>query len=125
MVSPLNPLEYLAKQSERAHEIDSRTAAILMCKQLEGQSPVIMQLRDVHRVHFHDVVTDLVPRRYEGAITWPSHYVCVADDTVYDPVLGSPIPKADYSLEMFGRDIKMNVYYNTDEVRRTLDSFKH
>lgn len=49
----------------------------------------------------------LVPKPYEGKITWLTHYVCVQDGVVYDPMLAHPEPIDTYPSKAFGKEVKL------------------
>ncbi len=43
----------------------------------------------------------LVPKIYEGRVSWGGHTVCAVGDTVFDPMVGKPMNAEDYRREVF------------------------
>ena len=43
----------------------------------------------------------LTPKKYEGRVSWNDHVVCELDGTVYDPMVGKPLPREEYLRTVF------------------------
>jgi hypothetical protein len=75
----------------------------------EGKKPWIARLRDVRYVAsgvFHGPLTPIRLAGRKGP-TWTTHYVACDGDFVYDPLTGTPVAVAEYSVAAFGRDIPL------------------
>lgn len=86
----------------------AETLAALLLE--EGRSPWIGRLRKTEArgdAVFH---VPLMPRRFRGAVTWNTHYVCVDRDIVYDPAALRPLPLRRYSQEVFGQEIPIETF---------------
>jgi hypothetical protein len=73
----------------------------------EGRSPFIACLhkeedRAGNRFHY-----PLIPKKYNGRVTWTKHYVCCCDGIVYDPMLDEPVAIERYSQKVFGQEFPM------------------
>jgi hypothetical protein len=95
-------------ESELGYSSSCTLVAIELAKKLaeEGRNPQIFTITGA--------VTDsvgntkaLVPKVYEGRITWGAHVVCVADGVVYDPMLSTPLPVEEYLTEAFNQPVVM------------------
>lgn len=58
----------------------------------------------------------LKPLQYEGRVAWGSHLVCMYADTVYDPMIGRPMPIQEYLSQAFGQEIEMEVVVEEEEI---------
>lgn len=87
--------------------------ALLLTK--EGKHPTIGQITGVP-VDSDFVIRNeaLVPRQYNGNVTWGGHTVCVCDGQVYDPMVSSiPVPESEYTTRSFEND---SVVFKPDEM---------
>jgi hypothetical protein len=72
-----------------------------------GSQPVIMCLHKEEptpkgRFHY-----PLIPKKYNGRVSWTKHYVCCCDGIVYDPMLEGPVRVEQYSMAVFGEEFPM------------------
>ena len=81
------------------------------------RSPWIARLRRITQTDAGEFHWPLNPRRFTGphAVTWNTHYVCCLDDTVYDPIAGTPLPLDRYCQEVFGIDGPLVEHLSSDE----------
>lgn len=87
----------------------------------EGRNPWIARLRKTV-VRGEDVFHAPLTPRVPGVVaTWTSHYACCCDELVFDPVAGRVIPIEDYSLEIFGQQMPMQVYVSADQLPAYLE----
>lgn len=70
----------------------------------EGLSTKILVLRGEKIDHVGNRDT-LIPLPYEGRITWGAHVVCLADQTVHDPMLDRPLKLDDYLRAAFNQAV--------------------
>ncbi|MFA6322879.1 MAG: hypothetical protein WCX71_05430 [Candidatus Buchananbacteria bacterium] len=62
-----------------------------------------------------------LPKIYQGKIEpWFSHLVCCTQNLAFDPIIGQPVPKDDYTKLAFGEDINMEVQIFPDELKNNL-----
>lgn len=90
----------------------------------EGRSPWIGRLRKSEvrdDAVFH---APLMPLRFNGAITWTTHYVCVERGIVYDPVALRPLPLLRYSRAVFGEEIQIEAFVAEGDVEKYLKTKK-
>ena len=60
----------------------------------------------------------LVPKLFDGRVTWGSHQVCCADGMAYDPMLGvEPVPINDYCERAFQGEVSMSVLISQDRIK--------
>lgn len=73
----------------------------------EGKEPEIVTFTE----GTFSLLKPMVPKEYEGKVTWYAHHVCVADGMSYDPIIGEPVPINEYCQRAFGEDFKMQVSF--------------
>jgi len=47
---------------------------------------------------------------------WTTHYVCCADDQVFDPIVGEPVPVSDFAERVFGRKLPIERVLDVDDM---------
>jgi hypothetical protein len=88
----------------------------------EGRAPIIVYVdaRDggfLDPVQFENIQCD------EDRVRWKTHAIAICDGLAYDPLLGRPVPEADYGLLEFGKEVirKPKIEWTTEALRRSLD----
>lgn len=92
-------------------------ASILLADQ---GAPWIGRLRRIEErdgVMFH---APLIPLHRLGVLAWTTHYVCIADDVVFDPVAREPLPLSRYARSVFGADLPIETFVAADDLSRYL-----
>lgn len=75
----------------------------------DGRQPCIAEVfEDVHTGHFLHR-KELLPKIFDGRISWGAHQVCCCDGQAFDPIIGNPIPVERYTEAVFGEDINIKV----------------
>ncbi|HYI10380.1 MAG TPA: hypothetical protein VEK57_15075 [Thermoanaerobaculia bacterium] len=85
----------------------------------EGRAPWIGRLREViprGDTTFHP---PLIPKRFPGT-TWNTHYVCCSGEEAFDPMAGEPVPVAEYSERVFGREIAVQEFLDAPTTEQFL-----
>ncbi len=102
-------LTYLnAKRSLLAHDYQANCLTIahdiagLLIK--KGGHPFIICLHKEEARAGNTFHYPLIPKKYNGRITWTKHYACCCDEIVYDPLLEEPIRIEEYSNALFAED---------------------
>jgi len=116
---PRTAIDYLGEISaalDHGYPADCVTHACRLAALLysEGKKPWIARLRDVRQsAHgvFHGPLTPIRLAGRKGP-TWTTHYVACAGELVYDPLTGTPVVIAEYSIRAFGRDIPVGRFLN-------------
>lgn len=49
----------------------------------------------------------LVPKIYEGRVSWGGHTICAVGDTIFDPMVGEPMNAEDYRREVFTEPVNL------------------
>jgi hypothetical protein len=82
----------------------------------EGRRPWIGRLRDITESPEGIFHAPLMPIRFTGSFArvWSTHYVCCAGDDVYDPIVGTPLPVAQYAPAVFGRELTVQEHRSPD-----------
>jgi hypothetical protein len=83
-------------------------------------APWIGRLRRIEErdgVLFH---APLIPVHRQGVLAWTTHYVCIADDVVFDPVAREPLPLSEYARSVFGADLAIETFVAADNLARYL-----
>jgi len=57
------------------------------------------------------------PPSLNSDISWYKHVVCCEGSEAYNPILGQPVPKSDYTMLAFGEEIEMKIYFTVDAIR--------
>ncbi len=66
--------------------------------------------------------THLIPNIPSGKTRWYWHMVCMADETVYDPLVGKPLDFDQYTREFFGvPSILRSTAINPEELASLLE----
>ncbi|MEA2338239.1 MAG: hypothetical protein QOE82_2246 [Thermoanaerobaculia bacterium] len=113
--------EYLSEISsvlDAGYPADCVTHACRLVELLlaEGRKPWIGRLRDVQQLPFGTFHGPLTPVRLLGrkGPTWTTHYVACEGDLVYDPLVGVPVSLAHYPVIVFGREIPLTSFLDSD-----------
>jgi len=78
-----------------AREVEERLLA-------EGKDVKIYRVRNAISKDKEGNRDCITPKRYEGRLSdWYVHVVAVADDMVFDPMVGSPVAIGDYCASVF------------------------
>jgi hypothetical protein len=62
----------------------------------------------------------LQPRRYDGAVEFGAHVICLSDGLVYDPMVGpSPLPIKEYLMSAFlNKEVELDLsYFSTETIK--------
>lgn len=88
----------------------------------DGRQPQIEQVyEEVRGEDGRTRVKSFLPEQYRGKLEpWHGHFVCCADGYAFDPIIGRPVPKDDYTRLAFGEEIKMKISSSPDELKRHL-----
>jgi hypothetical protein len=76
----------------------------------EGKDPFIGLLVKKDMLGENKFYHALLPKKYQGRITWNKHYVCCCDAKVYDPMFEEPLDIEGYSQRAFGLDISIQTF---------------
>jgi hypothetical protein len=76
----------------------------------DGKDPFIGLLVKKEMLGENKFYHALLPKKYEGRITWTKHYVCCCDAKVYDPMFEEPLDIGGYSQRAFGLDISIRTF---------------
>ena len=81
-----------------------------------GRAPWIGRLRETIDLGENVFHAPLTPVRFKGAHarTWTTHYVCCAEDVVYDPIVGKPLPVGSYAEAVFGRVLPVVEHFSPE-----------
>lgn len=66
---------------------------------------------------------NLVPKVYEGRVSWGAHFVCISAGLVYDPILSAPEPLDTYAAMAFGIPIELTFEKEFSEIPKNLPEF--
>lgn len=79
-----------------------------------GRAPWIGRVRETIERENHVFHAPLSPTRFKGkaARTWTTHYVCCAENDVYDPIAGRPLPLESYAEVVFGRALPVVEHFS-------------
>jgi len=124
-------LEYMAnlhpslandyKTPNGAYKESCSGIAINLAKRLldEGKIPYIAE---IHGKFIDDANRKpIVPKQYNGRISWGAHQICCVDNLVYDPMISpKPITLDEYFQVAFEDEIEMEVLMNRDRVRKCI-----
>lgn len=86
----------------------------------EGLSPWLARLRKAEARGDEVFHFPLIPRVEGLKATWTTHYVCCCDDVAYEPVVGRAMRLENYSAELFGEVIPMEVFIPSNELQNYL-----
>jgi hypothetical protein len=82
----------------------------------ESRSPWIARLRKTQALGEHVFHGPLITRVPGIGATWTTHYVCCCDALAYDPLAGKAMPLEDYSREIFGEQIPLEVFVPAEDL---------
>lgn len=99
-------LRDVSQEMESGYTLDCVAHACALARLLlaEGRAPWIGRLRETIEREDHTFHAPLTPTRFRSR-TWTTHYVCCAGGEVYDPIVGRPVPVAEYAEVVFGRPL--------------------
>ena len=63
----------------------------------------------------------LVPKRYEGRVTWGGHTVCESSGLVYDPLHKTPVAFNEYLQTTFTEPVEAKVFVQNDRIQEFLN----
>ncbi|MBP9771707.1 MAG: hypothetical protein KBD16_02160 [Candidatus Pacebacteria bacterium] len=61
----------------------------------------------------------IVPKCFEGRITWGAHQVCENEGIVYDPMVGKPLPLETYLQTVFTEPVEAEVRFSTEQIKES------
>ena len=100
-------------------DIAQQVAEKLIADNLAPQIEMVYQ--ENHGEDGYTQIEEFLPERYRGTIKpWHSHYVCCTDTHAFDPILGRPVLKTDYTTLAFGKNIELKICLLPDQVRAEL-----
>lgn len=74
----------------------------------DGEKPSLMSIRgDEVKKSCWEYNKPLVPKVYDGRISWGRHVVCALGDTILDPMVGKPMKAEDYRREVFTEPVNI------------------
>jgi hypothetical protein len=88
----------------------------------EGKTPWIARLRETETLDGETFHHPLIPRGLGVSLAWTTHYVCCCDGLAYDPVASQPAQLEVYTLDVFGKQIAMEVFVAAAELPAYLAS---
>lgn len=84
----------------------------------EGKDPFIGLLVKKEMRGENKFYHPLIPKKYQGRVTWTKHYVCCYDGKVYDPIFEEPLEIGGYSQRVFGLDISVQTFIPKEIIDR-------
>ncbi len=89
-----------------------------------GYRPYIMEAKqEVQDNNFLKVIP-LVPKIYKGRVKWSVHQVCCCKGLAFDPVIGKPVKISEYTKEIFGEKIPMEVVIPFERIEEFIERFR-
>lgn len=93
------------KYSEHCGLISIEIAELLL---QEGERPSLNFVRG-NEVKESGLIHNrpLLPKIYEGRVSWGVHIVCAVGNTILDPMVGKPMNAEDYRREVFTEQVNL------------------
>lgn len=113
--------DYATPDGEYSESCSIISAEVVKRLLAEGKNPVIMKVSDSVEENGFVMSRRLVPSIYEGRVTWGAHAVCCCDGLAYEPVLGMPIQIEEYCKLVFGKEMTMTVYIDSEGIKAFAD----
>lgn len=109
------------KYSEQCGHIALDIAKLLLESEYK---PYIMEAKqEVQDDDFLKVIP-LVPKIYKGRVKWSAHQVCCCNKLAFDPVIGKPVKISEYTKEIFGEKIPMEVVIPFGRIEEFIERFR-
>ena len=107
----------LTQQYSNNRFLANEVAKLLMEDGLAPHIEMVYEVRD-------DQVVLFLPQIYEGKMSpWHAHFVCCTENQAFDPILGYPINKENYTKELFGQEIEMKVSVPAEDMDKYSGNF--
>ena len=118
--------KFLATEHERLKEkythcglIADNVARLLLEDGLTPQIEIVYE--EVRDGNGNTVVKSFLPEIYRGKMDpWHGHTVCCTESHVFDPIIGRPVLKPEYSRLAFGENIKMKPSVPPEKIKKHL-----
>ncbi|HTZ41611.1 MAG TPA: hypothetical protein VMC07_00165 [Candidatus Omnitrophota bacterium] len=89
------------------------TLAILVGKKLLLED----KLPHIEQIVMSDARTrPLIPVRYNN-VRWSTHYVCICNQSAWDPTLGKPEPVSSYAQKLLGEYLPLLPFWTTEQLK--------
>lgn len=105
------------KYSEHCGLIALEIADLLIA---DGHTPSILEVKENFNENGFIHSKSLLPKIYEGRVSWGAHQICSCDGLIFDPILDRPIKTENYTKEVFGEDIKTGVIFSPEETKEAV-----
>ena len=87
----------------------------------EGLTPTITEIKG-RRVDSDN--EPIIPKIFDGRIIWKHHAVCTINTTVYDPIVGHPMPLDDYCREIFTKEVQAKIVVRPEYVSAWIQCYQ-
>jgi hypothetical protein len=107
--------DYRTKDGKYIESCSLIAADIAKLLLAENMSPYLMSIRGQKK---DDGInrTSLVPKAYDGRVTWGAHVVCCVDGLVLDPMIGEPKTIDEYSRMAFENQAECKIEIPTEKI---------
>jgi hypothetical protein len=106
-------------EREHAGVVSLEVARLLLA---QGERPHIETVYEERHVGSLTTIVQMTPLSLKGEVPpWFAHNVCCTATEAYDPLLGKPVPKDEYTQLLFGQQISMKIDTPEDRVAETID----